>query len=65
MSVLLESMCVCVYQEYVVSVEAKTGSWVLWNWSYRCEELCECWELNLGPLEGQSVPLTTETSCQP
>ena len=26
---------------------------------------CGCWELNLGPLEEQSVLLTTEPSLQP
>jgi hypothetical protein len=30
-----------------------------------CELLCGCWELNLGPLEVQSVLLTTEPSLQP
>ena len=27
-----------------------------------CEPLCECWELNLGPLEQQLVFLATEQS---
>jgi hypothetical protein len=30
-----------------------------------CEPLCDCWELNSGPLEEQSVLLTSETSLQP
>ena len=30
-----------------------------------CEPPCGCWELNLGPLEEQSVFLTTEPSLQP
>ena len=30
-----------------------------------CEPLCGCWELNSGPLEEQSVLLTTEPSLQP
>ena len=30
-----------------------------------CEPPCCCWELNSGPLEEQSVLLTTETSLQP
>ena len=30
-----------------------------------CEPPCSCWELNSGPLEEQSVLLTTEPSCQP
>jgi hypothetical protein len=29
-----------------------------------CEPPCGCWELNLGPLEEQTVLLTTETSLQ-
>ena len=30
-----------------------------------CEPPCECWELNSGPLEEQSVLLTTEPFLQP
>ena len=30
-----------------------------------CEPPCGCWELNSGPLEKQSVLLTTEPSLQP
>jgi hypothetical protein len=30
-----------------------------------CEPPCSCWELNSGPLEEQSVLLTTEPSLQP
>ena len=30
-----------------------------------CEPLCGCWELNLGPLEEQSVLLTAELTLQP
>ena len=30
-----------------------------------CETPCGCWELNSGPLEEQSVLLTTEPSLQP
>ena len=30
-----------------------------------CEPPCGCWELNLHPLEDQSVLLTTEPSLQP
>ena len=29
-----------------------------------CEPRCDCWELNLGPLEEQLVFLTTEPSLQ-
>lgn len=34
-------------------------------WSYSFELLCGFWELNLGPLEEQSVLLTAEPSLQP
>jgi hypothetical protein len=30
-----------------------------------CEPPCGCWDLNSGPLEEQSVLLTTESSLQP
>jgi hypothetical protein len=30
-----------------------------------CEPPCRCWELNLGPLEEQSVLLIAEKSLQP
>jgi hypothetical protein len=30
-----------------------------------CEPPCDCWELNSGPLEEQSVLFTTESSLQP
>ncbi|EGW02432.1 E3 ubiquitin-protein ligase NEDD4 [Cricetulus griseus] len=30
-----------------------------------CEPPCGCWELNSGPLEEQSVLLTSESSLQP
>jgi hypothetical protein len=30
-----------------------------------CEPPCRCWDLNSGPLEGQSVLPTTEPSLQP
>ena len=30
-----------------------------------CEPPCGCWELNSGPLQEQSVLLTTEPSLQP
>ena len=30
-----------------------------------CQPPCDCWELNSGPLEEQSVLLTSEPSLQP
>ena len=30
-----------------------------------CELQCQCWELNLGPLQEQQVLLTAEPSLQP
>ena len=35
------------------------------SWSYSCELPCGCWELNLGPLEEQSVLLAAEPSAIP
>jgi hypothetical protein len=38
------------------------------TWDYiadGCEPLCGCWELNLGPLEGQPVLLTAELTSKP
>jgi hypothetical protein len=35
------------------------------NFTDGCEQPCGCWELNSGPLEEQSVLLTTEPSLQP
>ena len=34
-------------------------------YTHGCEPPCGCWELNSGPLEEQSVLLTTEPSLQP
>lgn len=37
-----------------------------WNWSKRQLKAtqCECWALNLGPLQAQQVFLSTESSLQ-
>ena len=35
------------------------------RYHYGCEPPCGCWDLNSGPLEEQSVLLTTEPSLQP
>jgi hypothetical protein len=29
------------------------------------EQPCDCWELNSGPMEDETVPLTTEQTLQP
>jgi hypothetical protein len=44
-------------------VEATRGSWIPWNWSYRWWWVFEI--ENLGPLEKQSVFLTTKPSLYP
>jgi hypothetical protein len=41
------------------------GIQIRWDWSYSCELLFECWELNLSPPEEQPVLLTAEPSLQP
>jgi hypothetical protein len=33
--------------------------------SHGCEPPCDCWEINSGPLEEQSVLLAAEPSLQP
>jgi hypothetical protein len=57
------SACVSVYHVFIVLVEtrrgiASPGTGV----TDSCELPCECWELNLGPLEEQAVLLTIEPS---
>lgn len=50
--------CMTVYHKCVMPVEARGGSWIIWDWNYRC--LCAafgCWELNPGPLEEEPVLL--------
>jgi hypothetical protein len=42
--------CLCVHLLCVVSIEARKGYQIPWNWSYRW-----CWELNPGPLYKQQV----------
>lgn len=38
---ILKNLCVCVclhkfmYQDHAMSIEARRGHWVAWNWSYR------------------------------
>jgi hypothetical protein len=64
-------VCVCVYKmrfiylfyvyEYTVAVSSDTPDPITDD----CKPPCGCWELNSGPLEKQSVLLTTEPSLQP
>ena len=51
--------------EYVVAASrhTRTGYWIPLADGYKPP--CDCWELNSGPLEEQSVLLTTELSFQP
>lgn len=53
-------VCVCVC---INTHSPLRGCYILWNWGYRqVWLLCGCWDLNLGPLEEQTVLLTTEPS---
>ena len=47
-------LCVCVKVLRLLELQLDSGEWP-----------CGCWELNLGPLEEQSLPLTGEPSFQP
>jgi hypothetical protein len=53
--------CVC---EYTIAVSRHTRRGHLIPITDGCEPPCGCWELNSGPLEEQSVLLTTEQSLQ-
>lgn len=46
-----------------VPTEASRGHRIPWNWSY--EPLCECWELNLGPLQEQPVSFSLNQLSSP
>jgi hypothetical protein len=54
--------CIEVYNMHAVPEVARKGHRILWNGS--CRSL-GCREVNVGPLEEQSVPLTTQPSLQP
>lgn len=57
--------CVSVHNMDILPSEARIGFRLPWESSCRqCEPPCRCWELNLGPLEGQSVLWTAEPSLQ-
>jgi hypothetical protein len=51
--------------EYTVAVFRRTRGRHRIPMTDGCEPPCGCWELNLGPLEEQSVLLITEPSLQP
>jgi hypothetical protein len=56
-------VCVCVYvYGSCLQTHQKRASDPITD---GCESPCGCWELNSGPLEEQSVLLTTEPSLQP
>lgn len=48
--------CVC-----LVSMETRRQHWTAWNWSYKCEPLCEWWDSNSGLQEEQPVFLSAES----
>ena len=55
-------LCIWVYSRYTVQTHQKRVSDPITD---GCEPPCGCWDLNSGPLEGQSVLLTTKPSLQP
>lgn len=60
LSLVLEDM------QILVSMQARRGHQMPWNWSSRrLWAVVRCWEPNLGPLEEQPVPLIAEPSFQP
>jgi hypothetical protein len=65
MSILL--LCMCVHHIHVWNLQKQEEDigWPETGVTDSCEPPCEFWELNLSPLEGQSVLLTaTKTSLQ-
>ena len=62
--VYFSSMCTHMWPLCVL-VEARGEHQLPQNLSYCFKLLCECRELNLGPLEEQQVLLTAEPSPQP
>lgn len=59
-SILPSSMSV--HHKGLRTTEVRRQHWILWNHSYSCEPPCGCWELNLSPLEEESVFLPTQPS---
>lgn len=59
-------MFVYVPHDYMVSMEAKRGHWIPWNWKFQivCEPLCRRWEPIPGCLLNQWMLLTTEQTPQ-
>lgn len=56
-------MCVCLPCVYLVAVEVKRGHPISWNRSPRlCKPLYLSWEWNTGPLQEQSMLLTSTIS---
>lgn len=53
-----------VHQLCEVPTEARSVHQLPWDSNCNCELSCGCLELNQGPLEERSVPLTTEPSLQ-
>jgi hypothetical protein len=64
------SYCLCLSSTKIKGVHHH--AWIVYSYFYvgagatdSCELSCECRELNFGPLEKQSILLTTEPSIQP
>lgn len=62
---MFKYVCVPQYTTCMPTDQKWSSDPFLWNWSYNYEPPCECWELNLGPLEKQQVLLSIELSLQP
>jgi len=58
-------MYLFIIYKYTVAVFRHTRRGHQISFTDGCEPPCGCWELNSGPLEEQSVLLTTEPALQP
>ena len=54
-------LCVCIHSRCFQTHQERASDFVMDG----CVPPCGCWDLNSGPLEEQSVLLTTEPSLQP
>jgi hypothetical protein len=52
-----------VFLRFIYFKNVRRGHWI--PITDGCEPPCDCWELNSGPLEEQSVLLISETSVRP
>jgi hypothetical protein len=58
--------CMCMYNTCAVSMEARRGHWIPWNWITDCyKSPGGCWTLNPGSSEEQPVHLTSSQLSKP